>query len=62
LNELDKKASTVLYVDRRGISFRWKGVQMRSEDTAKTSHYTGPINVMTVREVSSYLQVHPSTI
>ena len=23
---------------------------MKSEDAAKTSHYTGPINVMTVRE------------
>jgi excisionase family DNA binding protein len=39
-----------------------KGVQMTSEDVAKPSRYTGPINVMTVREVSSYLHVHPSTI
>jgi excisionase family DNA binding protein len=28
----------------------------------KTSHYTGPIRVMTVREVSAYFRVHPSTI
>jgi len=35
---------------------------MKSEDAAKTSHYTGPINVMTVREVSAYLRVHTSTI
>ena len=31
-------------------------------DASKTSHYTGPINVMTLREVSAYLHVHPSTI
>jgi len=35
---------------------------MKSEDDAKTPHYEGPIKVMTVREVSSYLQVHPTTI
>ena len=35
---------------------------MKSEDAFKTSHYTGPINVMTVREVSAYLHVHPTTI
>lgn len=35
---------------------------MKSEDATKTSHYTGRINVMTVREVSAYLRVHPSTI
>jgi excisionase family DNA binding protein len=44
-----------------GDWLRWKGIQMKGED-AKTSHYTGPIKVMTVREVSAYLQVHPSTI
>ena len=26
------------------------------------SHYTGPVRVMIVREVSTYLRVHPSTI
>jgi len=26
---------------------------MKSEDAAKTSRYTGPINVMTLREVSA---------
>ena len=26
------------------------------------SHYTGPVRVMTVREVSNYLRVHPSTV
>jgi DNA-binding MurR/RpiR family transcriptional regulator len=35
---------------------------MKSEDAAKTSHYTRPINLMTVREVSAYLKVHPSTV
>ena len=35
---------------------------MKSQDAAKTSHYTGPINVMTVREVSAYLRVHPTTV
>ena len=35
---------------------------MKSEDASKTSHYTGPIKVMTVREVSAYLHVHPSTV
>jgi excisionase family DNA binding protein len=35
---------------------------MKSEDGAKTPHYEGPIKVMTVREVSSYLHAHPSTI
>jgi excisionase family DNA binding protein len=35
---------------------------MKSEDAAKTSHYTGPIKVMTVREVSAYLRVHPATL
>ena len=35
---------------------------MNSDGVAKTSHYAGPIKVMTVREVSAYLRVHPSTI
>jgi hypothetical protein len=35
---------------------------MKSEDAAKTSHYTGQINVMTVRKVSAYLRVHPTTV
>ncbi len=35
---------------------------MKSEAVAKVSHYTGPVRVMTVREVSTYLRVHPSTI
>jgi excisionase family DNA binding protein len=39
-----------------------KGVQMKSKGVAKVSHYTGPVRVMTVREVSTYLRVHPSTI
>ena len=33
---------------------------MKGKDAAKTS--TEPINIMTVREVSTYLRVHPSTI
>jgi excisionase family DNA binding protein len=35
---------------------------MKSGDAAKTSHYTGPRNVMTLRELSAYLKVHPSTV
>jgi DNA-binding MurR/RpiR family transcriptional regulator len=35
---------------------------MKSKAVAKMSHYTGPVRVMTVREVSTYLRVHPSTI
>ncbi len=35
---------------------------MKSDGAAETSHYAGPIKVMTVREVSAYLRVHPSTI
>ncbi len=31
-------------------------------NAAKTFHYALPINVMTVREVSDYLRVHPSTV
>ena len=33
---------------------------MNSNGVARTSHYPGPM--MTVREVSAYLRVHPSTI
>jgi excisionase family DNA binding protein len=35
---------------------------MKGKDAAKTSHYTGPIKVLTLREVSAYLRVHPTTI
>jgi excisionase family DNA binding protein len=35
---------------------------MNSKGVAKTSHYTGPIRVMTVHEVSAYLKLHPSTV
>lgn len=35
---------------------------MKNKDAAKTPHYKGPIKVMTVRDVSAYLHVHPSTI
>jgi excisionase family DNA binding protein len=35
---------------------------MNGKGVAKTSHYAGPVRVMTVREVSAYLHVHPSTI
>jgi hypothetical protein len=46
---VDRKDSEVLRLDHRlrGNRLRWKGVKMKSEDIAKTSHYTGPINVMT---------------
>jgi excisionase family DNA binding protein len=35
---------------------------VEGSDAAKTFHYMEPINVMTVREVSAYLRVHPSTV
>jgi excisionase family DNA binding protein len=35
---------------------------MKGEGAAQTSHDAGPVKVMTVREVSAYLHVHPSTI
>jgi excisionase family DNA binding protein len=35
---------------------------MKSEGIARTSHYTGPIKVMTVGELSAYLRVHRATI
>ena len=34
----------------------------RAESPLETSRYAEPINVMTVREVSVYLRVRPSTI
>jgi hypothetical protein len=37
-----------------GIGFGGKEID-ESEDASKTSYYTGPINVMTLREVA-YLQ------
>ena len=35
---------------------------MKNKSVFKTSHYVGPVRVMTVREVSAYLHVHSSTI
>jgi excisionase family DNA binding protein len=35
---------------------------MKGRHAGKTFRYVGPIKVMTVREVSDYLHVHPSTI
>jgi len=35
---------------------------MKDEPVAKTRHYAGPVRVITVREVSAYLRMHPSTI
>jgi excisionase family DNA binding protein len=35
---------------------------VKTGDVAKTPHYTQPSKVMTVREVSSYLHVHRTTI
>jgi excisionase family DNA binding protein len=40
----------------------WKGIQMRHKDRTRAAHYEGPRNVVTVREVSAYLRVHPSTV
>jgi hypothetical protein len=39
-------------------------VQMKIEGAAaeETSHDAGPVKMMTVREVSAYLRVHPSII
>ena len=35
---------------------------MKDKPVARTPHYTGPLAVMTVRDVSAYLKVHPSTV
>jgi excisionase family DNA binding protein len=35
---------------------------MTRKSAAKMPQYTGPINVMTVREVAAYLRVHSATI
>jgi hypothetical protein len=35
---------------------------MKSKDVAKKLQYRAPARVMTVRDVSAYLRVHPSTI
>ena len=35
---------------------------MKSDGAPETSHYAGPMKVRTVREVSAYLHVHPSTV
>lgn len=39
-----------------------KGVRMITKGAFKTLRYAMPVRVMTLREVSAYLQVHPSTI
>ncbi len=56
---MDGKASAVLPFNHWPW---WKGIQMKSEDAAKTPHYREPIKVMTVREVSACLRVHPTTV
>ena len=38
-----------------------RSLNMKGKDAAKTLHDTWPSKVMTVREVSAYLHVHPST-
>lgn len=35
---------------------------MKEQDASKRTHHVGEISVMTVRELSAYLQVHPTTI
>jgi excisionase family DNA binding protein len=35
---------------------------MKRKDGAKTPPHTGPVKVMTLRELSAYLHVHPTTI
>ena len=35
---------------------------MKRKDGAKAPPHTGSVKIMTVREVSAYLHVHPSTI
>jgi len=35
---------------------------MKGKSVAKTPHYAGPVRVMTVRDVSAYLKVHPTTV
>jgi excisionase family DNA binding protein len=35
---------------------------MNSKSVAQTSNYAVPVKLMTVRDVSAYLKVHPTTI
>ena len=44
------------------VSLQSKGIQMKRKDGAKTPPHTRPAKVMTLREVSAYLRVHPSTV
>jgi excisionase family DNA binding protein len=43
-------------------SLRLKGGRMKSREAVKTPRRAQPIKIMTVREVSDYLHVHPITI
>jgi excisionase family DNA binding protein len=42
--------------------FSRREFRMKRKDGAKTPPHTRPAKVMTIREVSAYLHVHPSTI
>ena len=44
------------------VSVQSKGIQMKRTDGAKTRPHTGPVNTITVGELSVYLHVHRSTI
>jgi excisionase family DNA binding protein len=57
-DNFDCDVSSSLFLD----CLQLKGVQMKDKPVAKTRHYAGPVRVITVREVSAYLRVHPSTI
>jgi excisionase family DNA binding protein len=39
-----------------------KESHMKSDGAAKTPQFSEPTRIMTVRELSAYLHVHPSTI
>jgi excisionase family DNA binding protein len=43
-------------------SYSVGGIQMDLKDATKTPPHTGPAKVMTVRELSAYLQLHPTTV
>jgi excisionase family DNA binding protein len=57
LNEVDRKDAG-LYV----FGSVEEGIQMKRTDGAKTPPHTGPVNTVTVGELSAYLHVHRATI
>ena len=49
-------------IRRRETSPESKGIHIKRNDGAKTPPHTPPAKVMTLRELSAYLRVHPTTV